>query len=73
MVIDQYPILDSVNKTLTVANLIDTTEDTSIAVNGIICIYDTDFTILDNTITITDDSDINWVDDDFSVYYTILI
>ena len=74
MIIDKNPIINSINRTFTVQNTIDITEEIVIYINGIINIYPGDIEdITDNVITIKEDIAIqlDWTDY-FVVIYTSL-
>lgn len=73
MIIDKTPIIDNVNRTITVEHNIDTSEDCSILINGLVGIHSNDIlSIINNTITIKPDIDIDYINDSLSVFYTKL-
>jgi hypothetical protein len=73
MTIDITPVLDEDNLTMTVTDNIDTSEEVSIMINGLIALTNEDFEdITDNVITLKEDFNIYWDYDSIQIMYTSL-
>jgi len=71
MTIENNPTIDSDNKTFTVQNNIDDSEEVCITINGLVGITLVDITdITDNVITVKNSLDIDYNNDIFYVMYT---
>jgi hypothetical protein len=73
MNIDTSPTLNENNLTIEVAFDIDSSEEISIMINGLLAIVSDDVSdITDNVITLKEAFDIDWNNDSFEVLYSSL-
>jgi len=72
MIIDKNPSIDQDNKTITVKENIDTSEQVDVVLNGMIALMQDELDITDNSISIIDDSGVDWSTDNFVVIYVKL-
>ena len=70
MKIDKNPIITKSNRTIEVSHNIDTSEEVSISMNGVLVLLPEDYeSINNNIITLKENLDIDY-DDNFVVFYT---
>jgi hypothetical protein len=67
MIIEKNPTID--NKTFILQNNIDITSEVVIVINGVVGVHQSDMIIANNTIQISDDYYIDWLNDSFVVMY----
>lgn len=73
MIIDNSPIIDKNNRTIKVESNINTEEEISISVNGLLALYYEDIeNITDNIITLLPIPDLDWDNDSIWVIYTAI-
>lgn len=71
MIIDNNPIIDKNNRTIKVKSNINTEEEISISVNGLLALYYEDIeNITDNIITLLPIPDLDWDNDSIGVIFT---
>jgi len=73
MKIDITPTLDEANLTITVSENIDSTEEVSIMINGLMGLVSEDIQdITDNIITLKENFNLDWINDSFEIIYTAI-
>ena len=73
MTIDNNPTLDEDNRTIKAKSNINTDEETTLVVNGVLTYFNDDYSdITDDTITLKDDTDfvLDWDNDVVQIMYT---